>query len=153
MGDECYRRMSTGEPVELVEHIRMVLDTDPEVEVLVGTDSQNKGAHTIYATAVVLRFKGNGAQVVYTRKKVAKITDLWTRLWNEVENSLQLAHWLTGTAEIAVSRIDMDLNEDPRFGSNRLHSAAVGYIRAHGYETRTKPGLMIASWAANVLCH
>ena len=145
--------MSTGEPVDLIGHIRNVLKDDPEVEVLVGSDSQNKGSHTIYATAVVLRYKGNGAQVVYKRNKVEKITDLWTRLWKEVEDSIEIAEELSSGAQIPVKRIDMDLNEDPRFGSHRLHSAAVGYVRARGYETRTKPDLMIASWAANVLCN
>ncbi len=148
-----YRRMSTGEPVELVDHIKTALQEDPNIEVLVGSDSQNKGKHTIYATAVVLRYRGNGAQVMYKREKVEKITDLWTRLWKEVEDSIDIAKKLSSIANIPVKRIDMDLNEDPRFGSNKLHSAAVGYVRAHGYETHTKPNLMIASWAANVLCH
>jgi predicted RNase H-related nuclease YkuK (DUF458 family) len=153
MDEDAFRRMGTGERVELVPHIRSVLQKDPNVEILVGTDSQNKADFTTYATAVVLRYQGNGAQVVYTRERVDKITDLWTRLWREVELSIKIASRLSEAAGIPVKRIDMDLNEDPRYGSHRLYSAAVGYVKAHGYETQTKPGLMIASWAANVLCH
>ncbi len=48
------------------------------------------------------------------------------------------------TGQIPVHRIDMDLNSDARFGSHKLHTAAVGYIRAHGYEPHTKPDLLIA---------
>jgi len=46
----------------------------------------------------------------------------------------------------------MDLNSDPRFGSNKLHNAAVGHVRALGYVAHTKPEMLIATWAANVLC-
>ncbi|MCB0789890.1 MAG: hypothetical protein KDB75_11330, partial [Flavobacteriales bacterium] len=73
-------------------------------------------------------------------------------LWGEVERSLEVARTLSSEGHIPVSRIDMDLNSDPQYGSHRLHAAAVGYVRAHGYEARTKPELLIASWAANILC-
>lgn len=147
-----FKRMHDGSPVLLMEHVRAVVASDPNVEVLVGTDSHNRTSHTLYTTTVVLRFKRNGAQVIYRREKARKVTDLWTRLWGEVERSLAVAHALRNEGGIRVSRIDMDLNSDPQHGSHRLHATAVGYIRSHGYEPHTKPDLLIASWAANVLC-
>ena len=45
------------------------------------------------------------------------------------------------------------MNSDPRYGSHVLYNAAVGYVRSFGYEARTKPDLLVASWAANVLCN
>ncbi len=143
--------MGDGEPVQLVEHVRARLSADPDVEVLVGSDSQNRCGHTIYTTTVVLRYRLNGAHVLYHREKHERIRDLWTRLWGEVERSLVVARTLMD-AGVNVSRIDMDLNSDPRFGSHKLHTTAVGYVRAQGYEARTKPDLLIATWAANVLC-
>jgi predicted RNase H-related nuclease YkuK (DUF458 family) len=147
-----FKRMHDNGPVCLLEHVRGIVDQEPGVEVVVGCDSHNFKRHTLYTTTVVLRFKRNGAQVIYRREKAKKVTDLWTRLWGEVERSLAVAHALRDEGGIRVSRIDMDLNSDPQHGSHRLHATAVGYIRSHGYEPRTKPDLLIASWAANVLC-
>ncbi len=151
--DTGFRRMHDGSTVDLIPYIRTVLAGREDVEVLVGCDSHNRSMHTVYSTTVVLRFHRNGAQVLYVREKAPKLTDLWTRLWGEVERSLSVARHLREEGAIPVHRIDMDLNSDERFGSHRLHTAAVGYIRAHGYEPMTKPGLMIASWAANILCN
>ena len=147
-----FRHMRDGTPVQLVEHVRNTLSRCSDVEVLVGSDSHNRGRHTIYTTTVVLRFDRNGAQVLYRKERRARLDDRWTRLWGEVERSLAVARTLSTEGNIPVSRIDMDLNSDPQYGSHRLHAAAVGYVRAHGYEARTKPELLIASWAANILC-
>jgi predicted RNase H-related nuclease YkuK (DUF458 family) len=133
--------------------VQHVLASSKDVEILVGSDSHNRANHTVYSTAIVIRYKKNGAQVIYRREKAPKVTDLWTRLWGEVERSLTVATWLKEVGHIPVLRIDMDLNSDARFGSHKLHTAAVGYIRSHGYEPHTKPDLLIATWAANILCN
>ena len=148
-----FQQMADGAVVDLLSHVRHVLGTRTDVEVLVGSDSHNHARHTVYTTAVVLRYRSNGAHVVYKRERAPKVTDLWTRLWGEVERSLSIADHLRKEGRIPVLHIDMDLNSDERFGSHKLHSAAVGYIRSHGYEPHTKPELLIASWAANVLCN
>lgn len=147
-----FQRMNDGSPVHLLEHVLRTLDEHPDVEVLVGSDSHNRSDHTVYTTTVVLRYRSNGAHVIFKREKAAKAGDLWSRLWGEVERSIVVARILTHEGGVRVSRIDLDLNSDPRYGSHRLYSTAVGYVRAHGYEARTKPDLLIASWAANVLC-
>ncbi|MBL7940957.1 MAG: hypothetical protein JNL43_16485 [Flavobacteriales bacterium] len=148
-----FRSMYDGRVVDVLAFIRQVLSTSNDVEVLVGSDSHNRSNHTVYSTAVVLRYHRNGAQVLYRRERAVKITDMWTRLWGEVERSLAVASALRGAGGIPIRHIDMDLNSDVRFGSYKLHTAAVGYIRSHGYEPHTKPGTLIASWAANVLCN
>lgn len=147
-----FKRMNDGAPVHLLEHIRQALAEQPDLEVLVGSDSHNRRDHTVYTTTVVLRYRRNGAHVIYRREKASKAHDLWNRLWGEVERSIDVAKWLTTEGGVHVSRIDLDLNSDPRFGSHKLYTIAVGYVRSHGYEARTKPDLLIASWAANVLC-
>lgn len=149
---EGFRIMGNGSAVDVLSHVRNVLDSAQDVEVLVGTDSHNRAYHTVYSTAIVLRFPKNGAHVIYRRERAPKVTDLWTRLWGEVERSLHVAGALRTAGAIPVQRIDMDLNSNARFGSHKLHTAAVGYVRACGYEPRTKPELLIATWAANILC-
>jgi predicted RNase H-related nuclease YkuK (DUF458 family) len=144
--------MHDGRPVQLLQHVQEMWAARPDVEISVGSDSQNRCGHTIYTTAVVIRYHRNGAHVVYRREKQARIRDLWTRLWGEVERSLDVARALRDEGGVPVARIDMDLNSDPRFGSHRLHTTAVGYVRAQGYDAHTKPDLLMATWAANVLC-
>lgn len=148
-----FHRMNDHGPVHLLDHVRGIVDQVPGVEVLVGCDSQNRERHTIYTTTVVLRYHRNGAHVLYRRERMERIRDRWTRLWGEVERSLEVARSLTQDGGVRISRIDMDLNSDPRFGSHNLHSTAVGYVKAQGYEAATKPDLLIATWVANVLCH
>ncbi|MBL7952240.1 MAG: hypothetical protein JNM62_11030 [Flavobacteriales bacterium] len=145
--------MYDGSPVDVLTHVHDVLASSADVQVLVGTDSHNRAHHTVYSTAIVLRFRGNGAQVIYRRERAPKVVDLWTRLWGEVERSLAVASCLREVGHIPVQGIDMDLNSDARFGSHKLHTAAVGYIRSHGYEPHTKPEMLIATWAANLLCN
>ena len=151
--NNVFRNMHDGQAVDLFGHVRAALEGRTDVEVMVGCDSHNRQQYTIYTTTVVLRYHRNGAHVIYRREKAPKVSDLWTRLWGEVERSLAVAQLLRETGRIPVTRIDMDINSDDRYDSNKLHSAAVGYIRSHGYEPHTKPDLLIASWAANVLCN
>ena len=145
--------MHDGHAVDLLSHVSGVLAANNDVEILVGSDSHNYARHTVYTTTVVLRFFRNGAQVIYRREKAPKVVDLWTRLWGEVERSLAVAQILRLDGHMSVRQIDLDLNSDARFGSHKLHTAAVGYVRSHGYEARTKPDLLIATWAANILCN
>ena len=56
-----------------------------EIIVYVGTDSKQFRKHTMYATAIVFYHVGKGAHIVFTRERVPKIKDLFTRLYNEVE--------------------------------------------------------------------
>ena len=148
-----FKRMHDGSPVHLLDHVREAVSSNPGMEVLVGSDSHDRGDHTVYTTTVVLRYWRNGAHVIYKRERAARVNDLWSRLWGEVERSLAVARMLTQEGGVRVSRIDLDLNSDPRYGSHKLYSTAVGYVRSHGYEARTKPEMLIASWAANILCN
>jgi predicted RNase H-related nuclease YkuK (DUF458 family) len=149
----AFRAMADGHVVDLLSAVRQAVRDDARIEVLVGCDSLNRGSHTLYATTVVLRYPANGARVFYRRERTRRVTDLWERLWGEVERSIAVATTLRDQGPVPVRRIDMDLNSDERFASNRLHAAAVGYVRGHGYEPCTKPALLIASWAANLLCN
>ena len=50
------------------------------------------------------------------------------------------------------TRIDLDYNEDPKYPSNKLVKAAVGYVESLGYKAKTKPGLLLATYAADGCC-
>lgn len=148
-----FRRMADGVAVEPIAHLAGLLAGAPDALLRIGSDSQNLGDRTIYTTTVVLRYRANGAHVIYRRERAFRITDMWTRLWGEVERSLAVAQWLSHEGHLPIHGIDLDLNPDPTTGSHRLHSAAVGFVKANGYVPRTKPDLLMATWAANLLCN
>jgi len=145
--------MRNGKRVDLDDYVIRMKANHPNVEVYVGCDSQNYTEHTVYVSTVVFRFPKQGAQVIYLKEKVGRITDMWTRLWAETERSISLALHLQRTCNVRVKQIDMDYNADPAFPSNKLISPAMGYAESYGFTAKTKPDLLMATWAANVLCH
>ena len=128
------------------------MTSESEVEVHVGCDSQNHKRHTVYVTTVVFRFPNNGAHVIYRRERVPKILDMWTKLWGETERSVELANLILEECNLRVNQIDLDFNSDSQFASHKLVSASSGYITSLGFKSKVKPDLLMAAWAANVLC-
>ena len=128
------------------------MTSESDVQVHVGCDSQNHKRHTVYVTTVVFRFPGNGAHVIYRRERVPKILDMWTKLWGETERSVALANLILEECNLRVAQIDLDFNSDSKHASHRLVSASSGYITSLGFESKVKPDLLMAAWAANVLC-
>ncbi len=145
--------MNSGQPVELDRYLLDYLTLHPECEVHVGSDSQNLRFHTVYVSTVVLRHPGKGAHVLYNKSRVPIIRDMFSKLWGELERSIALAEHVRHTLEIPVTQIDLDYNEDDSYPSNKVLNAASGYVQSLGYTVKAKPNLLIAVWAANVLCN
>jgi predicted RNase H-related nuclease YkuK (DUF458 family) len=93
-----------------------------------------------------------GGHVLYAKQRMPRIRDRWSRLWREVELSVALANELQEKGFPKVKFIDLDLNPDPRFKSNDVVRAAVGLVESMGYEARTKPYSLCASYAADKVC-
>jgi predicted RNase H-related nuclease YkuK (DUF458 family) len=153
MKARIYNKMGCGTQVSIDDYTNALISDNPNIELYIGTDSQNYSKHTIYVTTLVFRYNKQGAHVIYKKDRVPKITDIWTRLWAELERSTNLALFLKNDCGIAVDQIDLDYNENPRFASYKLYKAAVGYVESLGFRTKTKPNLLLATSAANVLCH
>ena len=45
-----------------------------------------------------------------------------------------------------------NFNSDSKYASHKLVSASSGYISSLGFNSKVKPELLMAAWAANVLC-
>lgn len=143
--------MSDKSKVELGGYCQAMLRQNPTIKIFVGSDSQNYPNETRYATTVVFRFENNGAHVIYYKESTRLVTDMWTRLWGELQRSIDVAGYLKFECDIPIEQIDLDLNSDPEFRSNKVFQAAVGYAQNMGYKAKTKPDLLMATWAANVL--
>ena len=128
----------TGFPeFELNSYVKQYMEDhrDYDVKIYLGCDSQTKGDQTIYATTVVFHVAATGCHVIYKKETMPVIRDMWTRLWKEAEES--------------VDTIDLDYNIDPKYGSNKLVSAAVGYVESLGFKARCKPELLPGCYAAD----
>lgn len=147
-----FRTMVSREKVDLGCYVTEFMKAHPECRLYVGSDSQNVGKQTVYVTTVVMRFPGMGAHVIYRKERLERITDLWTKLWGETERSVEVACFLRDTCHLTVERIDLDFNSDPEYSSNKLLSASSGYVQSLGFKSAAKPELLMAAWAANVLC-
>jgi len=137
--------------IDVVKHTLDVLNTHPDVEVFIGTDSQNCGYYTKYSTVIAYRYGHRGVHYIFNVEKVNRIKDMWTRLWDEAVRSIEIADWFTEKIKLKV-QIDMDYNEDKFAGSNKLISAAKGWATSIGYKVNTKPQCLIACKAADYHC-
>lgn len=147
-----FKTMHDHRPVELLCHVQDMIAKSPGLKVYVGTDSQNYHRTTVYVSTVVLRYQNNGAHVLYHKERMEKISDRWSRLWEELQRSIELAGYLRFEGGIDITQIDLDFNSDPKFFSNKLLPAAMGYAQSMGYQAKSKPDLLMATWAANALC-
>lgn len=146
-----FKKLSNGAPVDLIPYVKDILSTRDDIKVYIGTDSQNVDKYTQYAVVIVLHYGNSGGHVLYSKEKVDKIRDRFTRLWKEVEMSIEIAQHLTANG-IKPSFVDLDLNPDPHYGSNNVLRAAFGYVESMGFTPRCKPDAISASYVADKIC-
>ena len=106
-----------GERIDPVEHTLKILRDYPTVKIHIGSDSQNIGKKTKYATVIAYRYGSRGVHYILSKKTELLIKDMWTRLWKEAEMSIDIAQWLTHQVSVRVE-IDMDYNSDENFKSS-----------------------------------
>jgi predicted RNase H-related nuclease YkuK (DUF458 family) len=145
-----FKSLSTRKEVDLIPYVKDFLANNSDTTIYVGCDSQNE-RYTTYAVVIVLHNPGKGGHVLYAKDIVNRIPDRFIRLWNEVEYSLQTAVILSENG-IDPNYIDLDLNPDPKYKSNQVLRAALGYIESMGYTPRCKPEAMVASYVADAIC-
>ena len=139
----------SGEKIEnIVEYVREYMKEHPTVEIMVGTDSQNRGGKTVYSTVIALYTPGNGAHCIFKRWRTPKEAVRNTRLMNEVQASLEVAGELVSAGIKKPSYIDIDINPSPRYKSNEVFQAAKGWVEGSGYEVRFKTfGPLVTTFA------
>jgi len=140
---------------DLFGYIKNMINSKPEIKLYVGTDSQNSRRATTYVTVIVLHINendsGKGAHVLYSKDVLPKMRDRFSRLWGEVERSVEVSSMLRDGG-LTIKNIDLDFNEDPRYNSNTVLRSAVGYVEASGFKARWKPHNAVACRAADSLC-
>lgn len=142
VGGITFKKFS-GEVLENVEeYVKKYCSSHENIDVRVGTDSQNKDNKTVYCTVIALYDKGDGehghgAHCIFRRWKTDKERDRNTRLLNEVGASIEIAEKLK-EINIKVGEIDIDINPSPKYKSNEVYAAAKGWCEGLGYHTEFK---------------
>lgn len=147
-----YRRLYDSTEVDLVSYVKSYLNSKNDVEILVGTDSQNYKFKTVYVVAIALYTRGRGAHVIYRKwsSPLEKVRNV--RLMNEVWYSVEAAQLLELAGVKAPTFIDIDLNPDPKYKSNEVFRSAVGLVESMGYTARYKTLGPIVTYCADQLC-
>ena len=146
-----YKRLHDSVKVDLITYIKDWLEAKPNVEILIGCDSQNFSDKTIYAIVVALYDKGKGAHVLFNRWKSQREPTRNIRLLNEVWYAVEVAEELKNAGLPKVKWIDIDINPDPKYKSNEVLRQAVGMVEGMGYSVRYKTLGPIATYAADHL--
>ena len=152
MSSRIFRKIGSNETVDLIEYVNLVLEKTPDAKIYVGCDSQSYANKTVYVTTVVFRYDNRGAHVIYKKEVISKVKDLWTKLWGELQRSIDIAGYLKIEGGINIHQIDLDYNNNPKHKSNMIVKTAIGYMESMGYNYAIKPETLIAISVANELC-
>lgn len=144
-----FKKLTSSDGFDVALYVKKYCELfkNQELRLYLGCDSQNK-LNTTYATTLVFNVAATGCHVIYRKEVVPLISDMWTRLWGEAERSVETALYLR-EHDIEIDTIDLDYNIDPKFKSNKVVTAAVGYVESLGFKARIKPDLLPAAYAAD----
>jgi len=146
-----FKTLRNRKDIDLVEYVRNYINENPEVEILIGCDSQNHIDTTVYATVVALYKPQAGAHVLFCKEITPTEKVRQVRLMNEVWKSIEVAELLKNSGLPKAKYIDIDLNPDKRFKSNDVLRAAVGLVEGMGYSVRYKSLGALVTTAADAL--
>jgi predicted RNase H-related nuclease YkuK (DUF458 family) len=149
--DRKFHRLSDRKQIDLISYLREKLSERNDIKIYIGSDSQDFVSTTGYATAIVLHYRNNGGHVLYTKTKRPR-TDDFTKHWNEVQDSVDIAMWLEKNGIPKADFIDLDFNPDPKYPSNAILKSALGYVESMGFIPRCKPYAFAAMKVADKIC-
>ena len=91
-----FKRLTDNESFDLIPYLKSYLSQKKayEVQIHVGCDSQVKLGRTTYVSTIVLHVGNNfGCHILYKKEIVPQKLDLWSKLWGEVERSVELTRF------------------------------------------------------------
>lgn len=155
----------SGEKISnVIEYVKDYYDTHQNIDVMIATDSQSKGARTYFCTVVALYDRGDGehghgAHCITKKWKVPryKREQRAERLLKEVEESLIIAKALRDSG-VPVAFVDIDINPKPgakgQNKSNEVFDAARGWVEGEGFVCRWKTlGALFTTYADWIVKH
>lgn len=148
-----FRKFNREKIESFVDYVKEYVATHYGIEVIVGSDSQNRGQYTVYSTVVAMYTPGHGGHCIYERWREPRERIRQNRLLKEVERSIKAANTLR-EAGIKVNRIDLDINENKKYKSSEVFSTAKGWVEGSGYECSYKTlGPLVTTMADYIVKH
>ena len=144
-------RTVQGKTIDLTEYIKNYIKNRPEIQIIVGCDSQNYSRDTVYVTAVVLYTPGRGGHVIYEKERTPRERIRAQRLMNEVWKSIETANMICNAGLPKPLYIDIDVNPNSKFKSNEVFDSAKGLVEGMGYTCRYKTLCPFATCTADHL--
>lgn len=132
------------------EYVQNWVNKHPVSEIHIGCDSQEVTGKVNYVTTICLYELGKGAHVLYKKEHVPTISNMYTKLWDEVVKAVQTAEDLKDIGPRIV--IHVDYNSDKGEKSNRLYDSGIGYAKSFGFDAVGKPNAWAATHAADNYC-
>ena len=153
IGTMNFKKFTGENVVNVIDYIKTYCEEHKEIpiEIMVGTDSQNKARTTTYSTVIVLYTPGHGGHCIFRRWNTPKEKVRQVRLLKEVEESIKTANELVEAGCQKPKYIDIDINPNPKYGSNDVFASAKGWVEASGYEVRFKSLGPLVTYAADWL--
>jgi len=151
-----------GQQIDSIEnYVKEYVDTHENVNIIVGTDSNDKGDRWKIVTVVAFENPGHGVHYVYKKdNRKIKPNNIKEKIFEETSLSLELAnkldellHDLNFKSDKLENeryvKIHCDVNGNNEFESNKAYSEVVGWVKGCGYSIETKPSSWAASTAAD----
>lgn len=135
--------------VNIVEHTLEQINKWPNLKIYIGTDSQDYGRVSRYATAICYRYGHRGAHYIFFLEDVPKIKSMEARLLGEANRTIETAELISSEIPVAFEALEFDYNHIPRFNSNKLLATVKGWVLGLNYIPVFKSGQMLAVKAAD----
>ena len=115
-------------------------------KVIIGSDSKYYRKYVKYATVVCVHTIESGVTYWYSKSKRYNVKgDIQTRIWTEVNLSMDIALSLQEYMPLGSIEVHCDINSNPKYASNRFNVGASGYVIGCGFNYKCKPD----AWAAS----
>ena len=142
-----------GKRVNIIEHTLEQIAKHPHLKIYIGTDSQDYGQDTRFATVLLYRYGTRGAHFIYLREEVNVIRDMFIRLYTEGVRTVETAELLRSEIpSISFEALEFDYNDMHKTMSTRVISALKGWVKGIGMKPLFKAGGQLATKAADQVC-
>ena len=146
----------SGQPIlDLEKYILDQLASDPEITILIGTDSKKsivgyQEQDVKYLSVVCFRKPNKGAHVI---KRIENThynfrISLGERLGYEIDLSSRLAIWIREKINLSVE-VHLDINPDASAGSHEVYKMYKGYFESMQFPCEYKPDSAAAQCVAD----
>ncbi len=150
---EKYFRTQTGERVNIIEHTIEQINKWPNLKMFVGTDAQDYGKITRFATCIVYRYGHMGAHFIYLVEEVPAIRDIYTRLYQEGVRTIDTALIIREHLPVVkFEALEFDYANVKKTKSTPVVNALKGWVQGLDIRASFKSGEQLATKAADHVC-